>query len=89
MITQERLKEVLHYNPETGIFVWEHSTPYVSAGTTAGWIDNGYIRIYVDGKEYKAHRLAFLYMEGYFPYNFPNCNSTSSSYEYLKDNDLL
>ena len=68
MITQEKLKEVLHYNPDTGIFTWlVQRGSNTKLGMQAGYIDNGYIKIGIDYKYYKAHRLAFLYMTGKFP----------------------
>lgn len=67
-LTQERLKEVLDYNPITGIFVRKARNHGVKVGSIAGVINNfGYITIGVDGKRYLAHRLAWLYMEGYLP----------------------
>ena len=65
--TQERLKELFDYNPETGDF-----TRIVSvygrngkAGNIAGSkMGKGYISISVDGKLYQAHRLAWMYMTG-------------------------
>jgi hypothetical protein len=72
MITVERLKELLRYDPETGIFTWvakASSFSRVSVGSTAG-TEGGpyrYIHIKVDGQKYRAHRLAFLYMTGRWP----------------------
>lgn len=70
-LTQLRLKELLYYNPDTGIFTWiKKRNNFVKKGSRAGAIHSyGYIVIRIDKKEYKAHRLAFLYMEGYFPEN--------------------
>jgi len=70
-LTQSRLKELLHYDPETGIFYWKKKRPGgVLIGDVAGHKeDRGYIRIKVDNRRYLAHRLAFLYIEGYFPEN--------------------
>ena len=64
----ERLRQLLDYNKDTGVFRWKVSRR-VRAGTIAGVIDaiDGYRRIKVDGKSYKAHRLAFLYVTGAFP----------------------
>lgn len=82
MITQEKLKEILSYDPLTGLFTWKvrdensvglkiWNTRY--ANTTAGTIcpDN---RIVINirtpegkVKRYMAHRLAWLYEHGYFP----------------------
>ena len=71
MITQKRLKEVLHYNQETGIFTWRVKTNRnVIIGSIAGCNDAGYIRITVDSVLYSAQRLAWLYVYGYSPENF-------------------
>jgi len=69
MLTQDRLKELVSYNPETGIFTWvSRPTNRVKIGSAAGCPDkDGYILIGIAGKIYKAHRLAFLYMDGLMP----------------------
>lgn len=65
MLTQERVKEVLHYNPETGIFVWKETlSNRAVAGTLAGAYVKGHLRIKVDGKYYEASQLAWLYING-------------------------
>lgn len=69
IITQARLKELLHYDPETGHFTWlVDRNQRVLCGHRAGAVvAHGYIGIGVDRRAYRAHRLAFLYMEGKFP----------------------
>jgi len=70
MITQERLKEVLHYDPGTGIFTNKITRGSRSVlGSEPGCIctDTGYIVMNVDYCKYSAHRLAFLYMNGELP----------------------
>ncbi|QIO01832.1 homing endonuclease [Salmonella phage falkor] len=68
MLTQERLKEVLTYDPATGIFINLQSRGNKKAGSIAGTKDkDGYVVIRIDKLPYRAHRLAFLYMEGYMP----------------------
>lgn len=62
------LRDILHYNPETGEWTWIKGRPGVKvpqAGTLSKrW---GYLQIQIDGKIYKAHRLAWVYMTGKWP----------------------
>jgi len=68
MLTQERLKSLLHYDKETGIFTWKKRKTSVREGSVAGHTHpNGYIRICIHGTLYSAHRLAFLYEQGAWP----------------------
>jgi hypothetical protein len=67
-LTQKRLKELLYYDPDTGLFYWKVTRGGRLAGTIAGYYPhNWYPKIRVDNILYDSHRLAFLYMEGYFP----------------------
>ena len=69
MITQKQLKQLLHYDPTTGVFRWRVSRSNgVKIGDIAGWNGGkGYACLSVGGKIYKAHRLAWLYMTGNWP----------------------
>ena len=68
MITQDRLIEVLRYNPNTGIFIRRIAKGGKPVGSIAGGLDmKGYVVIRIGGKTYKAHRLAWLYVMGRFP----------------------
>lgn len=70
-LTQERLKELLSYDPLTGVFLWKVSRRgrFAKVGAVAGGPDqrDGYIIICVDQKLYRAHRLAWFYMTGEWP----------------------
>ncbi len=69
MITQEQLKQLLDYNPNTGLFTrLTNKASYWSIGDLAGNLNkDGYIEICTNSSVYLAHRLAFLYMTGKFP----------------------
>lgn len=72
-MTKEQLKELLSYNKETGIFTWITKTASrsnrIKIGEIAGSLDHscGYIKIQINNKSYRAHRLAWLYEYGKWP----------------------
>lgn len=69
MLTQERLKQLLHYDAETGVFTWiaRRGKRTDIVGKIAGSDMNGYIGIRIDYKQYPAHVLAWLYVYGEMP----------------------
>lgn len=72
MITQKELIEILIYCPDTGIFRWKIKVSRKNnIGAIAGHLHRktGYIRIIIKGKQYRANRLAWLYMTGEWPKN--------------------
>jgi hypothetical protein len=69
--TAKRLRELLSYDPAGGNFYWRVDAGRwgsIKAGTLAGSRrKDGRIQIWIDGRLYFAHRLAWLYMTGSWP----------------------
>lgn len=70
-LTADKLRELLHYEPETGVFTRRVKTGGrygADVGSVAGCLsDQGYVLISLMSKQYRAHRLAWLYMTGEWP----------------------
>lgn len=79
-LTAQRLRELLDYNPDTGVFTWRersrsnfpNARSYRAwnaryAGKNAGQVTHGYIRIAIDNRKFYAHRLAALHVTGKWP----------------------
>lgn len=72
-VTQEYLKELFKYEPETGNFIRikRSLNNKFDIGTIAGRLNqNGYVNIKINDKLYKVHRLAWLYTYGVWPIEF-------------------
>lgn len=112
MVTQEHLKSILQYRPETGEFIWlERDAAQFGdrracaafnsrwAGNVAGTVrtmKSGYKAIFIRiggyrGKNYAAHRLAFLYMTGHLPKEVDHINrdATDNRWDNLRKADRL
>jgi HNH endonuclease len=67
-LTRARLRELLHYDPESGEFRWrKRPRNSVHIGDVAGCITPAaYRRIRIRGRAYFAHQLAWFYMTGHW-----------------------
>ena len=67
-LTAERLRELLQYDPSSGLFTYRVQRGKQRAGNIATTIDrHGYITISIDYRRHFAHRLAFLFMHDEWP----------------------
>jgi HNH endonuclease len=89
MLTQTRLKEILDYNPETGIFTRRLKQTGVKQGKISGSLTKeGYLVTSIDSKLYSCHRLAWFYMIGTWPIgqiDHKNGNKSDNRINNLRD----
>ena len=69
MISRTELFRLLRYEPDTGFFFWRvYRSRGAYAGDKAGTISaHGYVIINIRKKLYRAHRLAWFYVNGRWP----------------------
>ena len=78
MITQQRLFELFNY--KDGNLYWKVNRQHTKAGSVAGTNrDDGYIVICVDQKRYRAHRLIFMFHNGYYPNEIDHIDGNKSN----------
>jgi len=84
MINQSRLKQLLNYDPNTGIFTWKIKGRKKIVGCIN--FKTGYLVIRIDNKLYQAHRLVFLYMTGDIPeyVDHIDCNKLNNKWSNLR-----
>lgn len=64
-LDQEKLKKIIDYDSSTGKI-----TRLDRKGGDGSYDKEGYLIIKIKGKQYKSHRLAWLYIHGKFPIYF-------------------
>lgn len=79
-INPDRVREVLNYDAETGVFTWKLPiSRRADVGEVAGGKNkSGYILIQFDGKQFYAHRLAWAYIHGCVPDLIDHINGDKS-----------
>ena len=66
----KRVREVIDYDPLTGLFQWSKNRRGIRKGQIAGSFPrkrDSHMAIYIHRKKYYAHRLAWFISHGYFP----------------------
>ena len=90
-LTAERVRELLHYDPLTGVFtrrvrtaqrhqVGDRADFLITGGNSAG-----YHRVAVDSERYLAHRVAWLYQFGEWPAKFIDHRSGIKSENFISN----
>ena len=80
-IKQVRLKELLDYNPDTGVFTWRTTgkgRPARKNGVAGVIAPHGYMVIKIDQVTHYAHRLAWVYMFDSLPPELDHINGNRS-----------
>ena len=91
MLTRRKLKKIIKYDKETGVFIWKVSlSNRVKKGDIVGpqSDNNGYLSVRINKKAYYLHRLAFLYVKGYIPENkvdHIDCERDNNSWGNLRE----
>lgn len=93
MLTVERLKDLLSYDPATGCFAWRQTLGrHIVQGRAAGSVHQSrgklYLRIKIEGRKYMAHRLAWLFVHGVWPeaeIDHRNCNGLDNAIDNLRE----
>jgi hypothetical protein len=67
MLTQARLKELMTYDADTGVFTRIRSVNRAGRRVSDKLNRHGYLHFCIDYKMYLQHRVAWLYVYGEFP----------------------
>jgi hypothetical protein len=90
MITQAELKQLVNYDPITGVFTLakhRHGTTRKIGDVLGSVTKVGYLETGINRKRYYLHRLAYLYMTGKFPkdkIDHKNRNKADNSWDNLR-----
>jgi hypothetical protein len=66
-IPVDKVRERLHYDPETGIFRWKTGNTWRGDDVAGAVNDRGYVQIALDGILYYGHRVAWAHYYGEQP----------------------
>lgn len=89
LATYERARQVVDYNPDTGLFTRKIATRGSAAGKSMGCINReGYVIFMIDYRLYLAHRVAWVWMTGNWPtkhIDHINCKRSDNRWENLRE----
>lgn len=88
MLTPERIRELLDYEPDSGNLVWKETRRGIRGGRIAGFKrHDGYISVRIDSSKYYAHRLVWIHVTGTMPageIDHIDCNPSDNRIENLR-----
>ena len=86
-LTQTQIKSLFTY--KDGELYWKIAKQKIHIGDKAGSLNKitGYYKIGINGKQYRTHRLIYLYHHGYLPkyIDHINCNKSDNNIENLRE----
>jgi hypothetical protein len=78
-LTVERLKQLIHYDQESGVFTRLSASKKVPLGIVkSSPLKDGHTRLKVDNYPYLSHRLAWFYVHGYWPTLIDHINGNAN-----------
>ena len=87
-LTQEKLKQLIHYDLDTGTITANMPRHGINSGDELGYVaNNGYRVVSLGSKRFLAHRLAWFYMTGNLPEQIDHINhiKTDNRWENLRE----
>ena len=94
MITQDKVRMLFDYEPDSGMLTWRVSKGTAKKGSDAGSVSGHaakkYMNVMIDRKTYAAHRIIWLYVFGVIPdgdIDHINGNSLDNRIVNLRDVD--
>ena len=86
-LTYNDVKDILAYDPVTGVLTWLRNAKRARAGCPAGSISDGYVKITIDYVGYPAQNIAWLLMTKEWPealIDHKNLNRSDNRWENLR-----
>ena len=76
MLTQERIRELLDYDPATGHLIWRVTkSPKAPKGSIAGSVNaKGHVNLQIDKRMYALHQVVFALHHGHIPKEIDHVN---------------